>query len=246
MFTKKIFIDRIKEINPVPLSILWIILLCFMMIGYSMREKEIYNLEDYVVENRDKYITSLDHKDSIISSKNHEIDSLEDYLDSKEYLEFLIYKEAHLDDFKVNLSRVDYKTLNLMVEQADKYNIPYTIYFRLIDMESGFSFIPNKSSGAFGYMQLMPQTFRSYYNKLNLTGGHTRENNIIIGSYKLNKNYKKWRCRGKKDCMSWEYTLAEYNTGEGKMQIKKEGKVVGFYIPSYTKGYISYIMRYYN
>lgn len=243
------FIEKIKENTSISISILWIILLCFMMIGYSSKErisnKEIYNLESKIIDNKNRYTSSLKYKDSIILHKEKNIDSLQNYLNSKEYLEFLIYKKANLDNFKLNLNRVDYEILDLMVSQANKYNIPYTIYFRLIDMESGFKFVINVSSGALGYMQLMPNTFKSYYKKLGLKGGHTKKNNIIIGSYKLNKNYKKWRKKGKSDYMAWRYTLAEYNTGLGNMQLKENGKVIGYYIPTYTHKYINYIMRYY-
>lgn len=240
------FIEKIKENLLVSISFLWILLLCSMMVGYGIRDKEINSLNDEKIKDKKEYSNLLYQKDSIILVKNKEIDSLGTYLNSKEYLEFLVYKKANLDNLKINLSRVDHDILNLMVEQSNKYNIPYTIYFRLIDMESGFRFVENKSSGALGYMQLMPNTFNYYYKKLELKGGHSKKNNIIIGSYKLHKNYKKWRSRGKSDYMAWKYTLSEYNTGIGNMQIKENGKVIGYYLPSYTKSYVNFIMRYYK
>lgn len=227
-------------------SFLWIIFLCFMMVGYSLRDRKILELNNKIDKFNIQYKENLKSKDSIIYSKNKEIDSLENYLSSKEYLEFKIYEKSHLNNFKLSISRVDYNILKTMIEHADKNEIPYTIYFRLIDMESGFNFISNKKSGARGYMQLMPKTFRLYYKRLDLNGGHNRENNIIIGSYMLKETYNKWMGRINNDKIAWEYTLAEYNTGIVNMQIKnEEGKVMGHFIPNYTKKYINFIMRYY-
>jgi soluble lytic murein transglycosylase-like protein len=228
-------------------SFFWLVLMCFMMIGYSLRDKEITQLETTINENHREYTKSISQKDSIIESKNKEIDSLIEYRNSKEYLEFLIYKRANLDNLKLNLSRVDYDILKLMVDQADEKEIPYTVYFRLVDMESGFQFISNMESGAHGYMQLMPATFKMYYDRLGLEGGHTKENNIIIGSHMLKEGYNKWRSRGMGKMIAWMYTLSEYNTGEGKMQIKNDdGKVIGFYLPSYTRRYVNFILKYFN
>jgi len=155
-----------------------------------------------------------------------------------------------MDDFNINISRIDDDILFLMVEQANKYKIPYTIYFRLIDRESGFKFIhnigKNGGSGAFGYMQIMPKTFKSFKKILNLRGGHTKVNNILVGSYMLSRSYNYWKSKGKSDKESWEFCLSEYNTGRGNMQIKNNGKVSGYFIPNYTRSYINYIMKYYK
>ena len=224
----------------------------FFMFGSISRSGEVNDLND-TIEVRNKMISDY-YGDkielrNIIGIKDEKIDSLMNYFESRDYIEYMIFKHAHIDDFELNMSRVSDDILFLMWEQCNKYNIPYTIYFRLIDKESGFKFIPNHSgSGAFGYMQVMPSTFRSYAKKLGLKGGHTEENNILVGSYMLNKNYNYWKMKGKKDYEAWQFTLAEYNAGQGKMQIYNEDstKVIGHYVPSYTYGYINYIMKYYN
>jgi len=142
---------------------------------------------------------------NIISYKDLIIDSMNDYLKSREYIEFVVKKRSHMDDFNINISRIDDDILFLMVEQANKYKIPYTIYFRLIDRESGFKC-----------------------------------------SYMLSRSYNYWKSKGKSDKESWEFCLSEYNTGRGNMQIKKNGKVSGYFIPNYTRSYINYIMKYYK
>ena len=134
-----------------------------------------------------------------------------------------------------------------MASQADEYEIPYSIYFRLIDVESGYKFIPNHGgSGAFGYMQVMPTTFNSYAKKLKLKGAHTKENNVLVGSYMLYKNHNDWMKRGYDEHEAWEYSLAEYNAGEGNLQTVIDSTVVGWHIPSYTEDYIAEIMKTYN
>lgn len=219
-------------------------------LGSSSRDIEISSLiasnyvKEYVIESQSDVI--YDSKENI-HNKEVTIDSLLQFKKSREWLEYKIYRETEMDDFHLNMSRVDDDILFLMASQADKYKIPYSIYFRLIDVESGYKFISNNSgSGAFGYMQVMPSTFNAYAKRLNLKGGHTEKNNIFVGSYMLYKNYKDWKKRGFSKHKAWEYTLSEYNTGKGNLQIKKDDKVVGWRIPNYTKKYISEIMKIYN
>ena len=207
------------------------------------------------ISDLDRSITSLNlDKSSLIETienKDSDIDSLSIYLESREYIDFLIFRRANMDDFNLNMNRLSDDILFLMVDQANKYKIPYTIYFRLIDRESGFKFIrnigENGGSGAFGYMQVMPKTFEWIKKILKLKGGHTEENNILVGSYMLRRSHDYWTSKGKSDKDAWKFCLAEYNAGRGKMQIKnEEGKVIGHYLPSYTMGYINNIMKYYK
>lgn len=176
-------------------------------LGSQSRDSEITSLID---SNQDKSTVIESHQNTIYYSQNviHQkertIDSLLQFKMSREWLEFEIYRETEMDDFYLNMSRVSDDILMLMAEQADKYKIPYSIYFRLIDVESGYKFIPNHSgSGAFGYMQVMPATFNSYAKKLNLSGGHTKENNILVGSYMLYKNHNDWMERGFDKHKAW-------------------------------------------
>lgn len=219
-------------------------------LGSSSRNSEISSL---IASNQDKadMIESQNdiiyYNQSVVKNKDNTIDSLLQFKKSREWLEFKIYRETEMDDFYLNMSRVTDDILFLMASQADEYKIPYSIYFRLIDVESGYKFISNHGgSGAFGYMQVMPATFNSYAKKLNLKGGHTEKNNIFVGSYILYKNHIDWMNRGYDEHEAWEYTLAEYNAGEGKLQTMSGDKVVGWHIPRYTKSYIAEIMKTYN
>ncbi|CAG7580477.1 MAG: putative lytic transglycosylase [uncultured marine phage] len=224
----------------------------FFIFGSISRNSEISELDDNInVRNKmlSEYYEDKVELQSIIDKKDVKIDSLYNYFETREYIEYVIFSQAKIDDFELNMSRVSDEILFLMWEQCNKYNIPYTIYFRLIDKESGFKFIANHGgSGAFGYMQVMPATFRSYAKILGLKGGHTEENNILVGSYMLNKNYKYWKSKGRDDRSAWRFTLAEYNAGQGNMQVYNSDstKVIGHYIPSYTLSYINFIMKYYE
>ncbi len=218
--------------------------------GSQSREVEISSL-NVSNENKDESIKTLEdiiyYNQKVIESKQNTIDSVLQFKKSRTWLEYRIYKETEMDDFYLNMSRVRDDILLLMSQQANEYEIPYSIYFRLVDVESGYKFQANKGgSGAFGYMQIMPATFRSYAKILNLKGGHTEINDILVGSYLLYKNHNDWMERGYDTHLAWEYALAEYNAGEGNMQIKKNGRVVGWRIPSYTRKYIKTIMKTYN
>ncbi len=219
--------------------------------GSLSREGEIMSLNASIEAKGDMIGSQKDiiyYNKSVVQNKNEVIDSLANFKKSREWLEFKIYKETEMDDFYLNMSRVSDDILLLMAEQVDKYKIPYSIYFRLIDVESGYKFISNhEGSGAFGYMQVMPGTFNSYSNILGLEGGHTKKNNIYVGSYMLYKSHNDWMDRGFDEHVAWEYTLSEYNAGESKLQVfDADSTVIGWRIPNYTKRYIREIMKTYN
>jgi hypothetical protein len=158
-----------------------------------------------------------------------------------------LYEDVIVDVAKIrcssNLRNLDDDIFFLMLGECTKYDIPLDIYFRLVDMESGFKFVVNKQSGANGYMQVMPTTFSYMAKKMGIKGPHNEINNVLVGSYLLKKNYDSWQRRGFTETKSWRLALAAYNAGEGKLQIKEGGKVVGWREPTYTYSYVNYIMK---
>lgn len=134
--------------------------------------------------NDDLGITSELLNDSNASKEELEKE-LEEIKQSRLYLTSLIKHEADVDIPE----RVSDEHLNLMLEQADLYDLPYKVYFRVIRKESNFKHWVTSHVGAGGYMQVMPKTYNYYANKLNLTGPMTPENNIKVGSYYLRKKY---------------------------------------------------------
>ena len=118
--------------------------------------------------------------------------SLSSLFDSRDYKNYLIYKESNLSvPDKVSEDHMD-----IMINKAEEFNIPYSIMFRVIARESRFNWFNKRGkvltsgAGAMGYMQIIPSTFRGIYDKLDLEGGHTPENNITAGAYYLDKLYK--------------------------------------------------------
>lgn len=181
------------------------------------------------------YELNKTHRRDLIFTKT-QVDSLMDYFESREWKEYVIFKDASVRVPKYLPDSVFY----MMENARARNNIPHYIYWRLINKESTFRMIENISSGAFGYMQVMPATFDEFEDKLNLVGGHTVRNNIEVGSYYLAKHYYTFINKGKySERKSWELALSSYNAGYGNV-VK-----AGFNIPNFTetKDYVKYILK---
>ena len=164
-----------------------------------------------------------------------QVDSLLDYFEFREWKEFIIFKEA-----SIKIPKYLPDSVFFMMENARmKNNIPNFIYWRLINKESTFRMIENTSSGAFGYMQVMPGTFTEFKEELKLIGGHTVRNNIEVGSYLLAKHYCTFIKNDYDERKSWELALSSYNAGYGNV-LK-----AGYNIPNFkeTKDYVKYILK---
>lgn len=147
----------------------------------------------------------------------------------------------HEDNFRY----INRQIFSLMISECDKYDLPYSVFFSLVDKESGFKFIPNsEGSGAMGYMQLMPKTFSGNARKLGLKG-HTPENNIKVGAYHLHDLFSFWKRRYVDDESAWTWALAQYAVGLGGMQVK-DSTGIKYHIPESTKPGIDKVMRNYN
>lgn len=172
-----------------------------------------------------------------------------DSLKSESNFSLLHYQNQILDScqfiHKENFLLIKLPIFQLMILECNKYNLPYSIFFSVVDKESGFRFIPNSTgSGAMGYMQMMPQTFRSCAVKLGLEGGHTPENNIRAGAFHLYELHNFWSKKYSDDNVSWRWALAQYATGLGGLQVKdSNGKVVGYRIPQSCLVGINLVMR---
>lgn len=211
-------------------------------IGYSIEQNEIKTLKEQnksIISIANKfYNMSEKHKKNFHLSQS-QVDSLNEYFKSREWIEFIIHKEANIHIPEYLPDSVFY----MMEEARIKNEIPHFIYWRLINKESTFRMVENISSGAFGYMQVMPPTFNEYKTKLNLEGDHNIQNNIEVGSYYLAKQYKRFMEMGTySDRKSWELALSCYNAGYGNV-IK-----AGYNIPNFeeTIDYVRYILRDYN
>jgi hypothetical protein len=191
--------------------------------------------------------TSINRKDSTINTlntsildKNSTIFNLSTEIRSRAYLEYKVVQQSKIDHVS-NLKIVPDSIFFLMVEESDRYKIPYVIFFRIMERESKFQFIPNsEGSGAMGYMQVVKSTFSQYYDMLKLKNGHTPGNNIRVAAKLIKSIHDSWNFKSERDI--WEYTLAEYGCGRGPMQ---DGKG-GYFIPESVKPGINFVMKYYG
>lgn len=191
-----------------------------------------------------KLKTEISNLKYTIKTKNIITDSLLSILNSNEYLYYIIEKESSIKiPDHINPIYVKY-----MYEEAISKNIPIDIMFRLVYKESNFHYNAVSSAGAYGFMQLMPNTYKWYCEKLNIDElPYTEEKNIYVGTYMLSKLYEHWYDRIKNHNLTeniekeaWEHTLASYNAGRNK--VKYYGKIfnnkgVSNYITYITKNY---------
>lgn len=131
-------------------------------------------------------------------------------------LQKIIIKDCEIEHKKELLNLED-DIFYLMIDEINKNSIPYTIFFKVVDHESGFQFIPNtEGSGAYGYCQIMPSTFNLFKRRLGLTG-HNEESNIRMGVFMLKDRYNYHKSIGKSDNSAWIGSLIDYAGGKDSM-----------------------------
>lgn len=163
---------------------------------------------------------------------NEAIDSLKT---SAEYLRFEIFKKTGI----AVPEKVSREHLLAMSQLSRKNQIPLSIYLRLVKQESGFdSSIVNPASGAFGYMQVLPSTFKHIAGVLSLAGGHTAINNLMCGTEYLKNEYAFWIKR-KNPREAWEMSLACYTLGDSLPRVINK-------VPPGVLNYVNNIMKGYN
>jgi hypothetical protein len=162
----------------------------------------------------------------------YKIDRLffDDELDH-ELLRSVIYKESGV----LVPTSVPYRDIKLMYDQCIEKKIPVYVFFRLIYTESRFDSTAVSNVGARGYCQIMPATWRSIAEKLNLSGNSCK-NNIIISAELL--KILKSEFSGFSDKKKWELVLSSYNAGISRV-IQS-----GYEIPPIieTRNYVDKIM----
>lgn len=188
----------------------------------------------------------LDKRDSVVSSLVSTLSDKDSAMAKvlREYLNYKIINEAKVDSRYVSyLKEVPDSLFFLMIKESDKYKIPYVIFFRIMERESKFQFVDNtEGSSAKGYMQVVRATFKSYYDKLGLKGGHTKGNNIRVAANLISTMHSFWKNKFRDNRTAWEYTLAEYGCGRAPMT-KKDGSYI---IPDSSRWGVNYVMKYYN
>lgn len=151
---------------------------------------------------------------------------------SDDYIRYSVYKETG----KIIPNKLPVNYLKLLISKSKENKIPLKIYLNTIERESGYdSLAKNPNSTAFSYMQVTKNPFNYYYDKLKLEGGHTPENNLIIGTYMLAEKYNNWQKIVPKN-KAIQYAIASYALGDSIFQYSLE-------IPEKIKPYINYILK---
>jgi hypothetical protein len=161
----------------------------------------------------------LESSAKLIHYKQSVIENIRFQVGSREYYEYIIKKDCHLRN-PDNLSKLPDEIFFTMIDEIEKNKIPYTIFFRLIDFESGFTYITNPSSGAYGYCQILPSTFVIGCKHLNLKE-NSPINNIKIGVWVLKYGFNRWKAKGLSDEESWFNSLVDYSGGSRDLAQKE-------------------------
>ncbi len=116
-----------------------------------------------------------------------------------------VEKSTHPDDY-----------IEYVRKYAYEYNIPESVIFAVIKVESDFDTEAESVAGARGLMQMMPSTFEWLTSDEHL-GENLHKNKLFdpevsirYGTYYLNYLYQKFD-------RNWDTALAAYNAGEGNV-----------------------------
>jgi hypothetical protein len=148
-----------------------------------------------------------------LDKKHNDLVSFKKQTEFRDYLEYRIINTCQLKNPK-GLSKLSDEIFFTIIDEIEKYDIPYSIFFRLIDHESGFEFIENtQGTGAFGYCQVLPSTFDIFSKMLNIKNGHNEINNIKVGAYVLKYAFDIYCNKGLNEKESWYMALIMYSGG---------------------------------
>lgn len=188
------------------------------------------------IDDKDKELTGTYKEISNLYSNAKEIvydECMDSLLNTESYIRFIIYSKSGI----LVPSKVPDNHLLAIKDNAEKMHIPLSIYVRVIHHESRFdSSAVNTSSGAIGYMQMMPITFKHFYDVLSLKGGNTSLNNLVCGSLLLKQKYEYWYKRKKDQGEAWQMALACYAMGDSLPRALDR-------VPEAVKGYVNYVMQ---
>jgi soluble lytic murein transglycosylase-like protein len=134
----------------------------------------------------------------------------------------------------------EFKYVEYAYQVSQELEVPTRVTFRLIFRESRFRDSVKSPVGAYGLMQLMPGTRKTYYNKLRLDTLNLDRNqeDIRIGLTYIKDLENYWRERGNSEKNLLKLSLAAYNAGPGAV-MKYKG------IPPFkeTTNFVAFISR---
>lgn len=185
---------RMNKILLYLLSTPFILSFIFFTFGrLTASERTITTEKKLIVQ---KYVNSLDFK----SMK-----------DERRYIEYLAFTKYKIENYS-NLQNLTDDVFFTIISEIKTNDIPPSLFFRLLDQESGFSDIKNKNSGASGIPQIMPDTRRYILDKIGTTN-HKIIDDIRVSSYHLKVQFDKYKSSGIDEKKSWLLSLVDYNGG---------------------------------
>jgi hypothetical protein len=129
----------------------------------------------------------------------------------RKFIEYLAHTKFKIENYK-NLQKLPDEVFFTIVSEIEGNKIPASLFFRLLDQESGFRDIVNYSSGVRGIPQINSDT-RIRILKIIGSTNHRIIDDIRVCSYHLKSQYETHRNNGNGEKKSWILSLIDYNGG---------------------------------
>jgi hypothetical protein len=146
----------------------------------------------------------------VINDHLKEID-FENLKSERRFIEYMVFSRYKIDHYH-NLQKLPDDVFFTIISEIQNHRIPPSLFFRLLDQESGFTYIRNNKSGAYGYGQNLPSTCKQILNTIGSTG-HDKIDNIRVSAFHLARSYKDYTSKGFNPKESWYHSLLDYNGG---------------------------------
>jgi len=118
-------------------------------------------------------------------------------------------------EFKLgNVNRLVEEFGYLIVTECNYYKLDWRLVLAIIRQESFFNAYAKSRAGAYGLMQIMPQTGSGLQNQLRLEDTRTPKNNLIAGIYYYATLVASFEFVGED---KYKFALAAYNAGFGRV-----------------------------
>jgi hypothetical protein len=133
----------------------------------------------------------------------------------RKFIEYLAHTKFKIENYK-NLQKLPDEVFFTIVSEIQRNKIPASLFFRLLDQESGFRDIVNYNSGVRGIPQINSDTRRRILKIIGSTN-HRIIDDIRVCSYHLKSQYETHKINGNDERKSWTLSLVDYNGGSSTL-----------------------------